>query len=174
MSSDGRFALEVQGVGKCYHMYNKPSDRLKQIAFRGKKQLFKEFWALRDIWFQVERGESFAIIGRNGSGKSTLLQIIAGTLAPTTGTAKVRGRVGALLELGSGFSPEFTGRENVYMNGAILGMPRREVDDKFDAIAGFADIGQFIDQPVKTYSSGMMVRLAFSVQVQLEADHHWP
>ena len=170
MSSDGRFALEIQGVGKCYHMYKRPSDRLKQIAFRGKKQLFKEFWALRDISFQVEKGESFAIIGRNGSGKSTLLQIIAGTLAPTTGTAKVRGRVGALLELGSGFSPEFTGRENVYMNGAILGMPRREVDQKFDAIAGFADIGQFIDQPVKTYSSGMMVRLAFAVQVQLEPD----
>ncbi len=170
MSSDGRFALKVEGVGKCYHMYKRPSDRLKQIVFRGKKQLYREFWALRDISFQVEKGESFAIIGRNGSGKSTLLQIIAGTLAPTAGSAMVRGRVGALLELGSGFSPEFTGRENVYMNGAILGMTRRDVDQRFDAIAGFADIGQFIDQPVKTYSSGMLVRLAFAVQVQLEPD----
>lgn len=170
MSSDERFAIQVEGIGKCYHMYSRPSDRLKQIVFRGKKQLFKEFWALNGVSFQVERGEAFAIIGRNGSGKSTLLQIIAGTLAPTLGSAKVRGRVGALLELGSGFSPDFTGRENVYMNGAILGMARREVDDKFDAIAAFADIGQFIDQPVKTYSSGMLVRLAFSVQVQLEPD----
>jgi homopolymeric O-antigen transport system ATP-binding protein len=170
MSSDERFALKVEGVGKCYHMYRRPSDRLKQIAFRGKKQLFREFWALRNISFQVEKGESFAIVGRNGSGKSTLLQIIAGTLAPTAGSAIVRGRVGALLELGSGFSPEFTGRENVYMNGAILGMTRRDVDQRFDAIAGFADIGQFIDRPVKTYSSGMLVRLAFSVQVQLEPD----
>ena len=145
MSSDGRFALVVEGVGKCYHMYAKPSDRLKQIVLRGRKQLYREFWALRGVSFQVERGESFAIIGRNGSGKSTLLQIIAGTLAPTTGRAEVHGRVGALLELGSGFNPEFTGRENVYMNGAILGMARREIDEKFDAIAGFADIGQFID-----------------------------
>ena len=170
MSSDGRFALVVEGVGKCYHMYARPSDRLRQIVLRGRKQLYREFWALRGISFQVERGESFAIIGRNGSGKSTLLQIIAGTLAPTTGRAEVHGRVGALLELGSGFNPEFTGRENVYMNGAILGMARREIDEKFDAIAGFADIGQFIEQPVKTYSSGMMVRLAFSVQVQLEPE----
>ena len=170
MSFDGRFAVIVEGVGKCYHMYAKPSDRLRQIVLRGRKQLYREFWALRGISFQVERGESFAIIGRNGSGKSTLLQIIAGTLAPTTGRAEVHGRVGALLELGSGFNPEFTGRENVYMNGAILGMARREIDEKFDAIAGFADIGQFIEQPVKTYSSGMMVRLAFSVQVQLEPD----
>lgn len=156
----------MAGVGKCYHVYDKPSDRLKQTFLGWRRHYYREFWALRNVSFEVHRGESVGIVGVNGSGKSTLLQIIAGTLTPTQGTVAVRGRVGALLELGSGFNPDFTGRENVYLAGAILGLSRREVDDRFDDIAGFADIGDFLDQPVKTYSSGMMVRLAFSVQVQ--------
>ncbi len=163
--------IRVSGLGKCYHIYDKPQDRLKQALLRPfGKRYYREFWALRGVSLEVRRGEAVGILGRNGSGKSTLLQIIAGTLAPTTGSAEVAGRVAALLELGSGFNPEFTGRENVYLNGAILGLTRAQVDERFDAIAGFADIGQFLDQPVKTYSSGMMVRLAFAVQVQLEPD----
>ncbi|MFO0831364.1 MAG: ABC transporter ATP-binding protein [Phycisphaerales bacterium] len=163
--------IRVRGLGKCYHIYDRPQDRLKQAVFRpfGRKY-YRDFWALRDVSLEVRRGEAVGVLGRNGSGKSTLLQIIAGTLAPTAGTAEVAGRVAALLELGSGFNPEFTGRENVYLNGAILGLTRAQVDGRFDAIAGFADIGQFLDQPVKTYSSGMLVRLAFAVQVQLEPD----
>ncbi len=161
----------VKRLGKCYHIYDRPQDRLKQALFRVLgKRYYRDFWALRDVSLEVRRGEAVGILGRNGSGKSTLLQIIAGTLAPTTGSAEVAGRVAALLELGSGFNPEFTGRENVYLNGAILGLTREQVAERFDAIAGFADIGQFLDQPVKTYSSGMMVRLAFAVQVQLEPD----
>lgn len=163
--------IRVRDLGKCYHIYEKPQDRLKQALFRPfGKRYYRDFWALRDVALEVRRGEAVGILGRNGSGKSTLLQIIAGTLAPTTGDAEVAGRVAALLELGSGFNPEFSGRENVYLNGAILGLSREQVSDRFDAIAGFADIGQFLDQPVKTYSSGMMVRLAFAVQVQLEPD----
>lgn len=166
----GGCVIRIENVGKCYHMYAKPSDRLKQALFLWKRTYFREFWALRGVSLEVARGESVGIIGRNGSGKSTLLQIIAGTLAPSEGAASVAGRVAALLELGSGFNPEFSGRENVYLNAAVLGLSRREVDDRFDAIAGFADIGEFIDQPVKTYSSGMLVRLAFAVQVQVEPD----
>lgn len=170
-SSDAPIAIRVEGVGKCYQVYNNPADRLKQALFRFRKKKYaRDFWALRDISLSVRKGDSLGILGRNGSGKSTLLQIIAGTLAPTTGFAEVAGRVAALLELGSGFNPEFTGRENVYLNAAILGLSRAQIDERFDAIAAFADIGEFIDQPVKTYSSGMLVRLAFAVQVQVEPD----
>lgn len=163
--------LRLVNVGKCYHMYDKPQDRLKQafMRWRGKKY-YRDFWALRDVNLEVRRGEAIGIVGRNGSGKSTLLQIIAGTLAATTGSVEIAGRVAALLELGSGFNPEFTGRENVYLNAAVLGFSKAEVDAKFAAIVEFADIDEFIDQPVKTYSSGMMVRLAFAVQVQVEPD----
>lgn len=168
MSSD--VVIRVQNLSKCYHIYDKPQDRLKQSLWRGRKQFYREFWALRDVSFEVKKGETVAIIGRNGSGKSTLLQLIAGTLTPTDGRIEVNGRIAALLELGSGFNPDFTGRENVYMNGAILGLSREEIDRRFDDIAAFADIGDFIEQPVKTYSSGMYVRLAFAVAVSVEPD----
>ena len=169
MCSDG-VLLSVKNVGKCYEMYDKPFHRLWQTLTRGKRLFYKEFWALRDISFEVKRGECVGIIGCNGSGKSTLLQLIAGTLSPTTGSINFTGRAAALLELGSGFNPEFTGRENVYMNAAVLGMTRQQIDEKFDDIASFADIGDFIEQPVKIYSSGMTVRLAFAIQAQLESD----
>jgi len=161
---DRDIVIAVRNVGKMYYLYDRPRDRLKQAFLWGRKQLYREFWALRDVSFEVGCGESVGIIGRNGAGKSTLLQILAGTLTPTTGEVRVNGRVAALLELGSGFDPEFTGRENVYLNGAIWGFSREEIDERFDEIAAFADIGQFIDQPVKLYSSGMFVRLAFAVQ----------
>lgn len=157
-------AIGVREVGKMYRIYDRPQDRLKQMIWRGYRMFGHEFWALRKISFEVKKGESVGIIGRNGSGKSTLLQIIAGTLAPTEGEASINGRVNALLELGSGFNPEFTGRENVFLNGAILGMAYEEMEERFDEIAAFADIGEFIEQPVKLYSSGMAVRLAFAVQ----------
>jgi len=171
-------AIYVENLGKSYHIYSKPQDRLKQFLLprlngmigRESRSYFREFWALRDISFEVKRGETVGIIGRNGSGKSTLLQLICGTLTPTTGTVRAHGRVAALLELGSGFNPEFTGRENVYMNGAILGLRKEEIDERFDNIAAFADIGDFIEQPVKMYSSGMMVRLAFAVIAHVDAD----
>ena len=181
MSSEN-MVIDIAGVSKVFNIYERPSDRLLQMLLPrlgkvvpGKgnwatRQRGREFWALRDVSLQVRRGDAVGIIGRNGSGKSTLLQIIAGTLAPTTGTARVNGRIAALLELGSGFNPDFTGRENVILNGMILGLSEREVLERFDAIAGFADIGNFIDQPVRTYSSGMMLRLAFAVQTQVEPD----
>jgi lipopolysaccharide transport system ATP-binding protein len=166
----GDIAISVRNLGKMYHLYDRPQDRLKQAFLWGRKKLYREFWALRDVSFEVRRGEMLGIIGRNGAGKSTILQILAGTLPPTTGEVQIKGRVAALLELGSGFNPEFTGRENVYLNGAILGFSREEMDERFDEIAAFADIGEFIDQPVKLYSSGMYVRLAFAVQACLEPD----
>ena len=164
-------AISVSNVSKRYMLYDKPQDRLKQSLFRhfGKKY-GHEFWALRNVSFDVHRGETFGIIGRNGSGKSTLLQIIAGTLQATTGQVQVKGQVAALLELGSGFNPEYTGRENIFMNGAIMGIPRGEMEKRLDGIISFADIGEFIDQPVKLYSSGMFVRLAFAVTTGLDAD----
>lgn len=176
MCSD--IAIKVDRLSKCYQIYEQPRDRLKQMVLPGLRKMvglptrdyYREFWALRDINFEVRRGEAFGIVGRNGGGKSTLLQLITGTLDPTHGTVETAGRVAALLELGSGFNPEFTGRENVFLNGITLGMSRSEVDARFDGIAAFADIGEFLDQPVKTYSSGMLVRLAFAVQVQLEPD----
>jgi lipopolysaccharide transport system ATP-binding protein len=164
-------AISVHGLGKMYRIYNRPQDRLKEMLFwRLGKSYGRDFWALRNVSFEVRKGEAVGIIGRNGSGKSTLLQIITGTLAPTAGEVQVSGRVAALLELGSGFKPEFTGRENVFLNGAILGIGRKEMEARFDEIAAFADIGTFIDQPVKTYSSGMMVRLAFALQASVEPD----
>ncbi|MEA5448429.1 ABC transporter ATP-binding protein [Leptolyngbya sp. CCNP1308] len=160
-------AISLQNVSKVYKRYHQPVDRLKEILLPGKPRA-EEFWALQDINLDIFQGESLGIIGRNGSGKSTLLQIIAGTLTPTIGEAKVKGRMSALLELGSGFNPEFTGRQNVFFNGRILGLTQEEVENKFDQIAAFADIGDFLDQPVKTYSSGMFVRLAFSVAVNVD------
>jgi lipopolysaccharide transport system ATP-binding protein len=171
-------AIVVAGVSKCYPLYERPENRLKQaIVPRLQRAVgmtpstfFREAWALRDVSFEIARGETVGIIGRNGSGKSTLLQTICGTLTPTAGRVETSGRVGALLELGSGFNPEFTGRENVHMNAAILGMSPEEIAAKYDAIVAFADIGEFIDQPVKTYSSGMYVRLAFAVIAHADAD----
>jgi lipopolysaccharide transport system ATP-binding protein len=167
--ADTEVLVQARNVGKVYRIYNHPQDRLKQMLFaRFGKSYGREFWALRDISFELRRGETLGIIGRNGSGKSTLLQIVAGTLPPTTGEVEVKGRLAALLELGSGFNPEFTGRDNVYLNGTILGCSRQQIEDAFDEIAAFADIGDFIDQPVKIYSSGMLVRLAFAVNVLLD------
>jgi lipopolysaccharide transport system ATP-binding protein len=169
-AADDGVALAVRDLSKCYHIYDKPRDRLKQAVVRRFKTYYRPFWALKDINFEVKRGEAVGIVGRNGSGKSTLLQIIAGTLTPTTGEVQIRGRVAALLELGSGFNTEFTGRDNVFLNGAILGIPRREMEKRFDDIAAFADIGDFLDQPVKHYSSGMHARLAFSVAISVDPD----
>lgn len=171
-------AIHVQNLSKCYHIYDAPRDRLKQfvlprlqrLAGLPPKQYFREFWALKDISFEIKKGETVGIIGRNGSGKSTLLQMICGTLNPSSGSVQTYGRIAALLELGSGFNPEFTGRENVYMNAAVLGLSNEEIDKRFDDIVAFADIGDFIEQPVKTYSSGMMVRLAFAVIAHVDAD----
>ncbi|MDH1256817.1 MULTISPECIES: ABC transporter ATP-binding protein [Pseudomonas] len=168
MSSE--IAITLQNVSKCYHIYDKPRDRLMQMVAGQRKQYYREFWALRDVSFEIRKGETVGIVGRNGSGKSTLLQVICGTLNQTVGDVQTVGRIGALLELGSGFNPEFTGHENVYMNAAILGLSRTEVDERYDDIASFADIGDFIHQPVKTYSSGMIVRLAFAVQAMVDPD----
>jgi lipopolysaccharide transport system ATP-binding protein len=176
MSSE--IAIKVDNLSKCYQIYDKPQDRLKQsiyprlqyLAGQKPKQYFREFWALRDVSFEIKKGETVGIIGRNGSGKSTLLQLICGTLNPTGGNLRVHGRIAALLELGSGFNPEFTGRENVYINAAVLGLSKEETDARFDDIIAFADIGDFIEQPVKTYSSGMMLRLAFAVIAHIDAD----
>lgn len=178
MSCNDELAVRVQGLSKCYQIYDRPSDRLRQFiiprasAMLGGqiKQYYRDFWALKDVSFEVRRGETVGIIGRNGSGKSTLLQIICGTLTPTTGTVETRGRVAALLELGAGFNPEFSGRENVFMNAALLGLTREQTEQRFDRIAAFADIGEFMEQPVKTYSSGMYVRLAFAVIAHVDAD----
>lgn len=166
MSSN--IAIEVDGLSKCYHIYDRPRDRLMQMLIRGRRQYYREFWAVKDVGFKIYKGETVGIVGRNGSGKSTLLQMICGTLNPTSGSVKANGRIAALLELGSGFNPEFTGRENVYMNAAVLGLKPNEIDERLDDILGFAEIGDFIDQPVKTYSSGMLVRLAFSVAINVE------
>ena len=177
MSSDD-IAIRVKNLSKRYEIYPAPRDRLRQFVLpriqswigQPPKQYFREFWALNDVSFEVKKGETVGIIGRNGSGKSTLLQMICGTLTPTGGNIQIHGRIAALLELGSGFNPEFTGRENVYMNAAVLGLSKEETAARFDDITGFADIGEFIEQPVKTYSSGMMVRLAFAVIAHVDAD----
>lgn len=177
MSSD-EISIRVEGLSKRYEIYSQPADRLKQMilpkvrrwAHRSDREYFHEFWALRGVSFDVKRGETVGIVGRNGSGKSTLLQMICGTLTPTLGEVTVHGRVAALLELGSGFNPEFTGRENVYLNATVLGLSREEIDNRFDAIVAFADIGEFIEQPVKTYSSGMYIRLAFAVAINVNPE----
>ncbi|MEJ5224641.1 MAG: ABC transporter ATP-binding protein [Anaerolineales bacterium] len=170
--------ISVSRLSKVYYLYSRPEDRLKQFVYPRVKRLlgrpvvnyFREFWALKDVSFEVRRGETVGIIGRNGSGKSTLLQLIAGTLNPTAGSVQTYGRVAALLELGAGFNPEFTGRENIYFNAAILGMSPKEIDEHIEDIIAFADIGEFIDQPVKTYSSGMFVRVAFSTAINVNPD----
>ena len=188
MSSE-EIVIDVRNLSKRYEIYAAPRDRLKQmvlprlyraVALVGhvfgsrygniSPQYFREFWALRNVSFQVRRGETMGIVGRNGSGKSTLLQLICGTLAPTHGEVSVKGRISALLELGSGFNPEYTGCENIFLNGQILGLSRSEIEDRYDAIVEFADIGDFIDQPVKTYSSGMSVRLAFAVAINVDPE----
>ena len=177
MSSDN-YAIEVNNISKCYQVYNKPVQRLKQILFGKQKEHtervqrvnYDEFWALQDINFVLPRGETLGVVGKNGSGKSTLLQIIAGTLTPTSGSVTINGRVAALLELGAGFNNEFTGRENVYLNASLLGLSKEQVDNKLDDILAFADIGHFIDSAVRSYSSGMLVRLAFAIQAQLDPE----
>lgn len=163
-------AVEFTGVSKSYSIYATPGDRLKELALLQRRRFHTDYWALRDVSFTVGRGETFCVIGENGSGKSTLLQICAGILEPTSGTARVTGRVAALLELGSGFNPEFSGRDNVYLNGAILGLSTKTMDQRFAEIQAFAEIGDFINQPVKTYSSGMAVRLAFAVAIHLDPE----
>lgn len=170
MSSDSDVAIRLENVSKCYHIFNNPHDRLMQMLFGKWKKYHTEFWAVQPLSLEIKKGETVALIGRNGSGKSTVLQMICGTLNATTGSIQINGRVAALLELGSGFNPEFSGRENVYLNAAMLGLTEKEIDERYDAIVEFADIGSFIDQPVKTYSSGMYVRLAFAVVAHVNAD----
>lgn len=163
-------AISIRNLSKCYQIYDKPRDRLLQMFFRGRRQYFREFWALRDVSFDLAKGETFGIVGRNGAGKSTLLQLICGTLNPSSGEVTVQGRVAALLELGAGFNPEFTGRENVYLSATVLGLTQDEINARYAEIVDFSGIGDFIGQPVKTYSSGMYVRLAFAVATSVEPD----
>jgi ABC-type polysaccharide/polyol phosphate transport system ATPase subunit len=163
-------AVEFQGVSKSYAIYDAPGDRLKELLSLNRLKRHQDFWALHDVSFEVKRGETFCIVGENGSGKSTLLQMVAGILHPTSGTVGIHGRVSALLELGAGFNPEFSGRDNVYLNGSILGLTTRQIDERYKDIAAFAEIGDFIDQPVKTYSSGMVVRLAFAVAINVDPE----
>lgn len=163
-------AIEFRAVSKSYSIYRSPGDRLKELITLNRRSFHRDFWALRNLTLDIQRGETFCIVGENGSGKSTLLQLVAGILTPTAGTMNVNGRVSALLELGSGFNPEFSGRDNVYLNGAILGFSARDMDRKYREITEFAEIGDFINQPVKTYSSGMIVRLAFAVAIHVDPE----
>lgn len=163
-------AISVKSLTKTYRLFGHPGDRIKQFLSFGVKQYHREFTALKNVSFEIKKGETIGIIGRNGSGKSTLLQVICGILKPTDGVVQVNGRISALLELGAGFNPEFTGRENVYFQGALMGFTRAQIANRFDEIAAFADIGEFIDQPVRTYSSGMFLRLAFAVAVHVDPD----
>ncbi|MDY6971271.1 MAG: ABC transporter ATP-binding protein [Thermodesulfobacteriota bacterium] len=162
--------IRVKDLSKVYRLYDDPAGRLKEAIWRGRRSYHRDFWALKDVSFEVAKGKTLGIIGRNGSGKSTLLELIARTVAPTYGQIEIFGRVSALLELGTGFDPNFTGRENVYMNGAILGLVREEIDDRFEEIERFAGIGDFMDQPVKLYSNGMYVRLAFATAINVDPD----
>ena len=176
--SSNDIAIRVSNLSKCYEIYGSPRDRLKQfvlprlLRLLGKpaQRYFREFWALRDVSFEVRKGETVGIIGRNGSGKSTLLQIICGTVSPTEGTVSTHGRVAALLELGAGFNTEFTGRENVLLTAAILGFPQEIMQQRMDEVLAFSELGDFLDQPVKTYSSGMQARLAFSVAIHVDPE----
>src|SRR5438445_5901794 len=163
-------AIRFENVSKSYPIYDSPGDRLKELVTFNRLEFHRNFWALHDVSFEVARGETFCVIGENGSGKSTLLQLVAGILQPSSGTVEVNGRVSALLELGAGFNPEFTGRDNVYLNGAILGLSTREIDARYRNIEEFAEIGDFINRPVKTYSSGMVVRLAFAVAINVDPE----
>ncbi|WP_426688344.1 ABC transporter ATP-binding protein [Rhodanobacter ginsengiterrae] len=163
-------AIEVHALGKCYQLFDKPVHRMWQSLLGGSRRFYREFWALREVDFEVHRGETLGIVGRNGAGKSTLLQLIAGTLKPTEGSARIHGRVAALLELGSGFNPDFTGRQNVYLNASILGLSRDEIDARIEDILTYAEIGEFVDQPVRSYSTGMVMRLAFAVVTHVDAD----
>ncbi|OFW07790.1 MAG: hypothetical protein A3G20_01500 [Acidobacteria bacterium RIFCSPLOWO2_12_FULL_59_11] len=163
-------AVHIRSVSKSYPIYERPSARLKELLTGNRRSYHRDFWALRDVSLEIPRGVTFGMVGENGSGKSTLLQLIAGILWPTSGSVAVEGRVSALLELGSGFNPEFTGRDNVFLNGAILGLRNKEIEQLYPEIESFAEIGEFINQPVKTYSSGMMVRLAFAVAINVEPD----
>lgn len=163
-------AISVRNLTKTYRLFSHPGDRVKQFLSLGFKHYHRKFTALQNISFDIRKGETIGIIGRNGSGKSTLLQLISGILKPTSGSVYINGRVSALLELGAGFNPEFTGRENVYFQGATQGLSKAEMDIRIDAITRFADIGDFIDQPVRTYSSGMFIRLAFAVAVSVDPD----
>jgi ABC-type polysaccharide/polyol phosphate transport system ATPase subunit len=163
-------AVEFQGVSKSYAIYDSPGDRFRELVSLNRIKRHRDFWALHDLTFEVRRGETFCIVGENGSGKSTLLQMVAGILQPSSGTIEVDGRVSALLELGAGFNPEFTGRDNVYLNGSILGLTTRQIDERYKNIETFAEIGDFINQPVKTYSSGMVVRLAFAVAINVDPE----
>ncbi len=162
--------VEFKGVSKSYAIYNSPGDRLKELLCLNRVSFHRDFWALHDVSFEVKRGETFCVIGENGSGKSTLLQMVAGILHPTSGQVQVNGRVSALLDLGAGFNPEFTGRDNVYLNGSILGLSTKQIDQRYKQIEEFAEIGEFINQPVKTYSSGMVVRLAFAVAIHVDPE----
>lgn len=167
---DSVSAIHAVGLSKCYQLYNHPRDRLKQFLWRGRRTFFRELWALQNVDLTVTHGEVVGVVGQNGSGKSTLLQLICGTLTPTSGSLHVNGRIAALLELGAGFNPEFTGRENIYMSAAILGLSSAEIEDRLEHIIEFSGIRDFIDQPVKTYSSGMFVRLAFSVSINVDPE----
>ena len=162
--------IEIDGVSKLYKLYRQPGDRLKEAASLGRRRSYREHWALRDITLEINKGETFCIVGENGSGKSTLLKLIAGILQPTTGSVRIHGRLTALLELGAGFNPEFTGRQNLFLNGALLGLSTRDIEASIGGILDFAEIGSYIDQPVKTYSSGMVVRLGFALAVQLNPE----
>jgi len=163
-------AIETHGLGKKYHIYKRPIDRLWQMLSRGRIRLYDEYWALKDLSVQIESGQTIGVIGRNGSGKSTFLQMVCGTLSPSMGTLSVTGRIAALLELGAGFNPEFTGRENVFLAASVLGLDNATIQERYDSIVEFAGIGDFIDQPVKIYSSGMYARLAFAVAAHVDAD----
>ena len=167
---DTEIAISVRNLSKKYQLYETPKQRLKEALHPFRKKYHNEFWALNNISFDVKRGETIGIIGRNGSGKSTLLQIICGTMVPSLGEVKVNGRVSFLLELGAGFNPEFTGKDNVYMNASIMGLSREETDARYEKIATFADIGDFINQPVKIYSTGMYLRLAFACSINVDPD----
>ncbi|MDH5680392.1 MAG: ABC transporter ATP-binding protein [Spirochaetota bacterium] len=166
----GNNAIIVKNLSKSYKLYNTPKDRMKELLHPFKKKYHRNYQALDDISFEVPRGTTFGIIGRNGAGKSTLLQLICDKLTPTSGSIEVKGRISALLELGAGFNREFTGRENIFLQGALMGITRKEMEKRFDEIADFADIGDFIDQPAKTYSSGMYVRLGFAVAINVDPD----
>ncbi len=167
---EGELAIDISGITKIFNIYRQPLDRLKQALLRGRRTYFTPFVALDGVSFRVNRGETVGIVGRNGSGKSTLLQIVAGLLTATEGHVSVNGRVSALLELGAGFNPSATGRENIYMNGAILGLSKEEIDARFDDIVAFSGLAEFLDRPVETYSSGMYVRLAFAVAVSVDPE----